>query len=459
MTNFVELPDDVKYAVLLKWLDENVVKKISYENNEPLWMLEHRLQCLKIFQEKSMPTWGPDISDLDFDSIVFFAKPEALEKEYAKDWDDVPEEMKNKFEKLGIPEAERKYLAGAGWQFDSEMVYHNIKDKWADKWVIFEDMNEALHSHEDLVKKYFMKLIPASYHKFSALHGAVWSGGTFIHIPKWIKLTEPLQTYFRMNTLNGWQFEHTIIVLEEDSEGSYIEWCSAPKYNSRALHAGGVEIFVWKWAKMRYSSVENWSTDTYNLNTKKALVEENAYIEWIWGNFGSAKTMLYPMSVLKGDNAKADHLWVAYAGENQIQDVGVKVLHIGKNTSSKIVSKSICKNGGINIYRGMVDVRAGAENTVNTTQCDAILLDNKSISDTIPTINSENTNVSLAHEASAGKIDENSLFYLTSRGIKEDEAAALIVNGFISPVIKKLPLEYAGELNRLIELEMEDSIW
>ncbi len=456
--NFINLPEDVKYAIMLKWIDENVVKRISLENNEPEWMLEHRLNSLKIFNETKVPSWGPDISDLNFDEVMFFAKPEAMEK-YAKDWEDVDPKIKEKFERLWIPEAERKYLAWAWWQYDSSMVYHKIKEKWSDKWIIFEDMNEALHKHEDLVKQYFMKLVPPNDHKFAALHGAVWSGGTFIYVPKWVKLNEPLQAYFRMNTANWGQFEHTLIIVEDDAQCDYIEWCSAPKFDSRALHAGCVEIFVWKNSHMRYSSVENWSLDTYNLNTKRSVLQENAYIEWIWWNLWSGKTMLYPMSILKWNNSKADHLWVAFASESQVQDTWAKVLHIWKNTSSNIVSKWISKWGWINNYRWMVKILPSAKWAVNKTECDAILIDDKSVSNTIPNIECLNADSIVAHEASSWKIDENSLFYLMWKWIDEEKAAWMLVNWFVSDIVKKLPLEYAWEMNKLIEMEMEWSIW
>lgn len=452
--NYLDLPDDIKYSVMLTWLDENVVKRISFENQEPLWMLEHRLNSLKVFNSKPLPTWWPDLSDLDFNNIVFFAKPENSDN-YATSWDDVSTEIKDKFEKLGIPEAERKYLAGAWWQFDSEIVYHKIKDKWAKLWVIFEDINLALKTHEELVKKYFMKLIPSTDHKFAALHGAVWSGGTFIFVPKWTKLDQPLQTYFRMNVASGWQFEHTLIIIEDNCEAAYIEWCSAPKYNKRSLHAWCVELFVGKNSNLRYSSVENWSIDTYNLNTKRAILEENAYIEWIWWNFWSGLSMLYPMSILKWDNSKADHLWVAFASKWQIQDIWAKVVHLGKNTTSNIVSKSICKQWWINTYRWLVKISKNAEWATNSTKCDAILIDEISRSDTIPTIECNCATWTVAHEASAGKIDEQSLFYLQSKWVSKQTAAWLLVNWFTNPIIKKLPFEYAWELNRLIEIEME----
>ncbi len=324
--------------------------------------------------------------------------------------------------------------------------------------MIFEDMNEAVKKYPELVKKYFMKLIPPSDHKFAALHWAVWSWGTFIYIPKGVKVDQPLQAYFRMNIAWWGQFEHTLIILEDDTRGDYIEGCSAPIYRQISIHAWWVEIYVGKNSHMRYSSVENWSRNTYNLNTKRALVEENSYMEWIWGNLGSGVTMLYPASILKWDNSKADHIWVAVATKDQYQDVGSKVIHIGKNTSSTIVSKSISKDWGISVYRGLVEIRSSAQGAINSTECDALLLDDKSVSDTIPNIKVFTPTGVVAHEASAWKVDEDKLFYMMSRWLDEEHAMAMIVNGFISPVVKKLPLEYAGELNRLIEMEMEWSV-
>jgi len=457
LQNEIYKPDEVEYDIIIKGLSEENIKKISYYLGEPKWMLEHRLKSYKIFLELPMPNWWPDLSKINFDEIVYFAKVKNIDK-YKTSWDEVPEEIKRTYEKLWIPEAEAKYLAWAWGQFDAEMVYHRIQQKRAQKGVIFEDMNEAVKKYPDLVKKYFMKLIPPHDHKFAALHWAVWSGGTFIYIPEGVKVDQPLQAYFRMNIAWGGQFEHTLIILEDDTKGDYIEGCSAPVYRQISLHAWGVEIYVGKNSHMRYSSVENWSRNTYNLNTKRALVEENSYMEWIGGNLGSGVTMLYPASILKGDNSKADHIGVAVATKGQRQDVGAKVIHIGKNTSSTIISKSISKDWGISVYRGLVDIRPSAKGAVNSTQCDALLLDDRSVSDTIPTIKVQNPEGVVAHEASAGKIDEQKLFYLLSRGLDEAKAMGMIVNGFISPVVKKLPLEYAGELNRLIEMEMEWSV-
>lgn len=455
-----DFKDDIIYSTkAIQWISEEVVRYISESNKEPEWMLDIRLKALEIYEQKSMPTWGPDISDLDLDSIYYFAKPEGAGDN--KTWDDVPEDIKNTFDKLGIPEAEKKALAGVWAQYDSETVYHSLKQDIADQGVIFDDLSSALQKpeYQEIIKKYFAKSIPLSDHKFAALHYAVWSGGTFLYVPKGVKISEPLQSYFRMNVKKGGQFEHTMIIIEDDAEAHYIEWCSAPKYDENSLHAGGVEIFVGENATMRYSSVENWSLDTYNLNTKRAIVEKGGYMEWVWGNMGSNTTMLYPCSILKWDNSRADHLGIAFANAGQNQDTGAKVIHIGKNTSSNIITKSLSKWGWISTYRGLVDIKASAIGSVSKIDCDALLLDEISVSDTIPDIRVWNSDSVVAHEASAGKINENDLFYLQSRGIWEEEAAAMIVNWFISPIVKELPLEYASEMNVLIAMEMEGSIW
>lgn len=455
----IQSPDTIEYAVYLTQLNEETIRQISKEQKEPKWMLKHRLMCFKVFQEKKLPERGPRLDSLNLDEIVYYARPAKWYEGYAQDWDQVDPVIKEKFEKLGIPEAERKYLAGAGGQMDAEIVYHKIKEKWAKKGVIFEDMAVAVRKYPEIVQKYFMKLVPAHDHIFAALHGAVRSGGTFIFVPSGVEVTEPLQAYFRMNTYGGGQFEHTLIVLEDNCKGDYIEGCSAPKFNKNSLHAGLVEIFVGKNSHMRYSSVENRSTNTYNLNTKRSIVDNHGYMEWVNGNLWSCTTMLYPCTILKGDYSKTDLLGIAVAGAGQNQDTGSKVIHIGKHTSSTIVSKSISKDGGIATYRGIVDIKASAQDAVNATECDALLLDDKSISTTIPHIAVAHDTAVVAHEASAGKVDETQLFYLMSRGLDEEKAMAMIVNGFFSPVVKKLPLEYAGELNKLIEMEMEGSVW
>ncbi len=454
----LDTANQVEYDLYLQGLTEETVRKISADLQEPERMLEQRLKSLEIFHKLPMPSFWPEISDLNFDALVYYAKPKTWSKTYMNDREQVPDEIKATFQKLGIPEAEQKYLAGAGGQFDSTAVYHKIKEVRAKQGIIFEDMSHALKSYPELVQKYFMKLVPPTDHKFAALHGAVWSGGSFVYIPKGVKLTQPLQAYFRMNTLAGGQFEHTLIIVEDEAEAQYIEWCSAPKYNQLSLHAWCVEIFVGKEAKMRYSSVENWSTNTYNLNTKRALVQDFGLMERIGGNLGSGATMLYPCSVLKGEGSKADNLSVVMASKGQHQDVGAKVIHLGKNTSSTIVSKSLSLQGGINTYRGLVKIWKNAENAVCSVNCDALILDEESVSKTIPVIECDNASALVSHEASAGKVDEFQLFYLMSRGMDAEKAMSLLVNGFVSSVVKQLPLEYAGELNRLIEIEMEGSV-
>ena len=438
-------------------LNEEVVREISKQKGEPAWMLEKRLIGLRIFNELKMPTWGPDLSALDLNNIYYFMKPNA--KQNSKSWDDVPKEIRETYEKLGIPEAERISLAGTGAQYESEVVYHNLKEIWEKKGVVFLDFDEAVQKYPELVQKYFMNTcVPIRLHKFAALHAAVHSGGTFIYIPKGVKMDLPLQAYFRMNAKNGGQFEHTLIIADEGSEVHYIEGCSAPRYNENSLHAGCVEIHVLKGARVRYSSIENWSKNTYNLNTKRAVVYEDGVIEWVNGNMGSKVTMLYPCSVLRGKNAKSDYLGIAYAGEGQFQDTGCKVYHLAPNTSSTIISKGISKNGGISSYRGLVEIKKGATGSKTSTRCDGLMLDNISKSTTLPSMNVGESDVTASHEAVVGKIGEEQLFYLMSRGLSEEEAIKLIVSGFIEPIIKELPLEYAVELNRLIELEITNSV-
>jgi len=402
-----------------------------------------------------MPAWGPDLSGLQLDKITYYAK--ALDKQ-AESWDDVPVDIRNTFDRLGIPKAEQEVLAGVGAQYESTVIYHSLREECKAQGVIFEDFDIAVQEHGDLVKKYFMTGISPHLHKFAALHGAVFSGGTFLYIPRGAKVDMPLQAYFRMNAKGMGQFEHTLIIVEEDAQAHYIEGCSAPRYGADSLHAGAVEIFVAKNSRFRYSSVESWSKDAYNLNTKRAIVKEGGHIEWVGGNFGSNVTMLYPCSVLEGQGSKADHLGVAFAGQGQIQDTGAKVIHLAPDTSSNIVMKSISKEGGRSIYRGLVDIGPGAERAASNTQCDALILDEKSASDTIPLIKVKNQSATLAHEATAGRLNENDIFYLQSRGLSEAQASAMIVNGFIEPIVKELPMEYAVEMNRMIELEMEGSV-
>lgn len=435
-------------------LSEELVREISKQKNEPVWMLELRLKGLRAFQGTPVPAWGPDLSNLKFDEIIYYARPDA--KNDSKNWDEVPADIKKTFERLGIPQAEQKYLAGAGAQFDSDTVYHKIRADLAEKGVIFEDMDVALHKYPDLVKEYFMtRCIPVTDHKFIMLHSAVWSGGTFIYVPKNVKVDLPLQAYFRMNAKRGGQFEHTLIIVDEGAMLHYVEGCSAPQYTANSLHAGCVEIHVKKNARMRYSSVENWSKNTYNLNTKRAMVDENAIMEWVSAQTGSGVTMLYPCSILKGEGARGDHISIAVAGKNQHQDTGAKVYHLAPRTSSLIRAKSISKDGGINSFRGHVKVSNLAVESKVSVKCDALQMDDASISNTFPFMKIMNPDVDVAHEATVGKIDGDQLFYLMSRGLTEEQAMQLIVAGFIENIVKELPLEYAVELNRLIAMEME----
>ncbi|MEN9626174.1 MAG: hypothetical protein RL557_502 [archaeon] len=438
-------------------ITEELVREISKDKKEPEWMLSKRLLGLKVFLEKEMPDWGPDLSKLDLSKIIFYMKPDA--KKNSTSWNDVPEDIRKTYERLGIPEAERTVLGGVGAQYESEVVYHNLRKDLEEKGVVFLDMDEAVKQYPDLVKEHFMtNCVPISLHKFSALHAAVWSGGTFIYVPKNITVDFPLQAYFRMNARRGGQFEHTLIIVDEGGSLQYIEGCSAPQYSENSLHAGCVEIHVKKKARARYSSIENWSKNTYNLNTKRAVVSEDGFVEWINGNMGSCVTMLYPASVLIGDRSKSDFIGIAFAGKDQNQDTGSKVVHIGKNTSSTIVSKSISKDGGVTSYRGLLSVKKGALHATSNVECDALMMDSTSQSNTFPYMDVKEPTTNLAHEASVGKISEEHVFYLMSRGLTEEQATQMIVSGFIEPIVKELPLEYAVELNRLIQLEMEGSL-
>ncbi len=442
-------------AVIQKGLSKEIVEHISSDKDEPKWMKEYRLDSLKKYESMSLPTWGPDLSGLDLDQITYYA-PTGIEE--TSDWGELPDDIRKIYEQLGIPEAEHKWLAGVGAQYESDIIYHSLREEWEKSGVIFMDMDDAVNEHPDLVKEYFMKCVPNSDHKFAALHGAVWSGGTFLYVPKGLVVTEPLQAYFRMNAPNMGQFEHTLIIVDEGAEVHYIEGCSAPKYGKQGLHAGCVEIYAKAGSKVRYSSVENWSRDTFNLNTKRAIVEKDAVIEWVGGNLGAGVTMLYPCSVLAGEGARSDHFGVAFASGDQWQDVGAKVIHAAPHTSSKIVSKSVSKSGGNSVYRGLVKINDNAHNSTVSVDCDALLLDDQSRVDTVPDIKVRNNDVTIAHEARVGKLSGEDLFYLTSRGIEEEDAKAMIVNGFMEPIVRLLPLEYAVEMNRLIELEMENAI-
>ena len=439
-----------------KGLTEEIVRKISEKKNEPQWMLECRLKALEVFNSKPVPTWGPDLSDLDINDIVHYLEPDA--KIMSDNWDDVPDYIKSTFDRLGIPEAERQSLAGVGAQYDSEVVYHSVHKELTEQGVIYTDIETAIKEHEDLVKQYFMKVITMHDHKFSALHGAVWSGGSFVYVPKGVKVNMPLQSYFRLNAAEAGQFEHTLIIVEEGADLHFIEGCSAPKYKKNVLHAGAVELIVKKGARMRYSTIENWSRNMYNLNTKRAIVEEDGVMEWVSGSFGSRVSMLYPMTILKGERSRCEFTGVTFASSGQYLDTGCKIVHAAPNTSSTVHSKSISKNGGTSFYRGLLNVAANATGAKATVECESLMLDNESRSDTIPIIEINNDSVDIGHEAKIGRISDEAIFYLMSRGISKDEAKAMIVRGFVEPISKELPLEYAVELNKLIELELEGTI-
>ena len=436
-------------------LDHAVIDQISDQKNEPQWMCEFRHQALDIFLSKPMPNWGADLSGINFDEIYYYLKPSAGS---GKSWDEVPENIKRTFDRLGIPEAERKFLAGVGAQYDSEVIYHSLREEWERQGVVFLDMDSGLREHEDIVREYFATIIPAADNKFAALNSAVWSGGSFVYVPKGVHVDIPLQAYFRINAENMGQFERTLIIIEEGASAHYVEGCTAPIYSSNSLHSAVVEIIVKKGGRCRYTTIQNWSTDVYNLVTKRAVAYEGATMEWIDGNLGSKVTMKYPAVYMMGPKAHGEILSIAFAGHGQHQDAGGKVVHGAPYTSSKIVSKSISKDGGRASYRGLLKVGKGAHHSKSNVVCDALLLDEASRSDTYPYIEIEEEQVSVGHEASVSKIGEEQLFYLMSRGIGEDEAAAMIVGGFIEPLVKELPMEYAVEMNRLIQLQMEGSI-
>ncbi|AXR76351.1 Fe-S cluster assembly protein SufB (plasmid) [Natrarchaeobaculum sulfurireducens] len=445
-----------------KGLDEETIRLMSEDKDEPEWMLERRLRALKVFQEMPMPTgWPgqPDLSEVDVNKIVPYIRPDVEMREGTDDWENLPDEIKDTFDKLGIPEAEKEALSGVGAQYESEVVYQNMKSQWEEKGVIFMNMDRAVQEHPEIVKEYFMTTcVPPSDNKFAALHGAIWSGGSFVYVPEDVTVEMPVQAYFRMNTEGMGQFEHTLIVAEPGSEVHYIEGCSAPKYSAFNLHSGGVEVFVKEDAHVQYSTVQNWSRNTYNLNTKRAIVEENGTMEWISGSMGSKATMLYPCSILKGRGATDTHITIAFAGEGQDIDTGAKVYHNAPETKSTIESKSISKDGGRTNYRGLVHIADGAENSSTAVECDALMFDNESTSDTMPYMEIEESKVDVAHEATVGKIGDEDIFYLQSRGLDDDDAKKMIVAGFIEPITEELPIEYAVELNRLIELEMEGSL-
>ena len=437
-------------------LTEDIVLEISEKKNDPEWMRDFRLKSLEIYNKSEMPNWGPDISGLNVDNIVTYVKPNT---EMSQSWEEVPEDIKNTFEKLGIPEAERKSLAGVGAQYDSELVYHNLQEEVARQGVIYTDIESALHGpYGKTIEEHFMKLVPPTDHKFAALHGAVWSGGSFVYVPKGVNVEIPLQSYFRLNAKGAGQFEHTLIIVDEGAQLHFIEGCSAPKYNVANLHAGCVELFVGKNAKLRYSTIENWSKNMYNLNTKRAKVEENGIMEWVSGSFGSHVSYLYPMTILKGDNARSQFTGVTFAGKGQNLDTGAKMVHIGKDTSSFINTRSISKGGGISTYRSAVVIQNQAKNAKSAVSCQSLMLDDESRSDTVPAIDVRTNKADVGHEAKIGRISDDAVFYLMSRGISEEEAKSLIVSGFADSVSKELPLEYAVEMNNLIRLEMVGAI-
>lgn len=436
-------------------LDKDIVAQISDMKGEPAWMREYRLKALEIFEKKPMPMWGGNVAEIDFQNIFYYVKPTSEE---SKSWEDVPADMKRTFDKLGIPEAEQKFLSGVGAQYDSEVVYHKIQEKLEKQGVIFLSADHGLRDHEELFKKYFGTVIPSTDNKFAALNSAVWSGGSFIYIPKGVHVDVPLQAYFRINTKDMGQFERTLIIVDEGAFVHYVEGCTAPTYSSDSLHSAVVEIIVMKGARCRYTTIQNWSNNVYNLVTKRALAYRDATMEWVDGNLGSKLTMKYPSVYMMEPGAHGEILSVAFAGRGQHQDAGGKVVHCAPNTTSKIISKSISKDGGRAGYRGLVKVQKGAVDSRSTVTCDALILDEKSRSDTYPYMEIEEDRVSIGHEATVSKIGDEQIFYLQSRGINKEEAAAMIVSGFIEPIVKELPMEYSVEMNRLIQLQMEGSV-
>lgn len=433
-----------------------IVEQISREKKDPAWMEQFRLEALQIYNSMKVPNWGPSIEGLDMDHIVTYVRPNT---KMSADWSEVPQDIKDTFERLGIPQAERKSLAGVGAQYDSELVYHNVKEEVAAQGVIYTDLESAMHGeYADMIRRHFMKLVKPQDHKFAALHGAVWSGGSFVYVPAGVKVSIPLQSYFRLNAKGAGQFEHTLIIVEENASLHFIEGCSAPKYNVANLHAGCVELFVGKNAKLRYSTIENWSKNMYNLNTKRAQVEEGGTIEWVSGSFGSHVSYLYPMSILKGRGARMEFTGITFAGNGQNLDTGAKVVHSAPDTTSYINTKSISKDGGASTFRSSVVITKEAEHSKAAVSCQSLMLDAISRSDTIPAMDIRNGNSDVGHEAKIGRISDKAVFYLMSRGISEADARAMIVSGFAENVSKELPLEYAVEMNNLIRLEMKGSI-
>ena len=439
-----------------KGISEEVVRAISKEKNEPEWMLEFRLKSYQQFMKMPVQSWGPDLThEVNFDEYTYYVKPS---EKTVDSWDEVPEEIKDTFDKLGIPEAEAKYLNGVSTQYESEVVYHNNQKELEDKGVIFMDTDSALKHHPELFKEYFSKVIPASDNKFAALNSAVWSGGSFIYVPKGVKLEKPLQSYFRINTESMGQFERTLIIVDEEADVHYIEGCTAPTHSLNSLHSAVVEIFIKKGGKARYTTIQNWSNNILNLVTKRAICDDDAHMEWIDGNIGSKITMKYPAVILKGDRSKGTTVSIAFAGKNQIQNAGAKMIHLGKDTSSSIISKSLSRHGGNVTYLGLVEHGPNAKGAKTNIECDTIILDDMSKSDTIPYNVTKNGDITIQHEAKVSKVSEEQLFYLMSRGLSEEQATEMIIMGFIEPFSRELPMEYAVELNQLLKLEMEGSI-
>ena len=437
-------------------LTEDIIRDISKRKNDPQWMLDFRLKSLEVYNSLALPTWGPDISELNMDDIVTYVQPDA---KMTGNWQEVPTDIKNTFDRLGIPEAEQKQsLAGVGAQYDSEVVYHSIQDDLVKQGVIYTDMETAIREHEDVVKEYFMTLVPPKDHKFAALHGAVWSGGSFVYVPEGVHVEIPLQSYFRLNAAGAGQFEHTLIIVEKNASLHFIEGCSAPKYNVTNLHAGCVELFVKEGARLRYSTIENWSRNMMNLNTKRALVEKDGIIEWVSGSFGSHVSCLYPCSILHGENARCEFTGVTFASKGQNLDTGASVIHAAPHTSANINTRTISKAGGKATYRSAVKVTRRAPFAKCSVNCESLMLDNESRSDTLPVMDIEGDEADIGHEAKIGRISDEAIFYLTSRGIDEDEARAMIVRGFVEPIAKELPLEYAVEMNNLVNIELEGTM-
>ncbi len=447
--------EDVSVFSTRRGLDREVVEQISAMKGEPSWMLEFRLKALEHFEKRPLPTWGADISGLDFNNIFYYVKPAEAE---GRTWDDVPDTIKETFEKLGIPEAERKFLAGVGAQYESEMVYHSIQENLEKIGVIFLSIEDGLRKHPEIFREYFGTVIPIEDNKFAALNSAVWSGGSFVYVPKGVKVDLPLQAYFRMNRANLGQFERSLIIADEGAQVHYVEGCTAPQYTTDSFHSGVIEIIVKKDARVRYTTIQNWSNNVYNLVTQRAIVHEGGTMEWVDANLGSKVTMKYPSCYLVGPRARGEILSMAFAGKGQLQDTGGKVVHLAPHTSSKITSKSISKDGGRASYRGLLKVHDGAVDVKSNVVCDALLLDPQSRSDTYPYIEIDEDDVTIGHEATVSKVGEEQLFYLMSRGLSEEEATTMVVSGFIEPLVKELPMEYAVEMNRLIQLQMEGSI-